>query len=124
MNALGSAASLVIRVLSPRIEPPEFFDDGSTARTATRRPSRVRLEPSVSISVDLPTPGAPVIPTRIAAPAPGARICTSARARAWWSLRRLSTSVIARASAARSPERSFRATASAEESPSPVIGRL
>ena len=31
----------VIRVLSPRIEPPERLDDGSTASTATRCPAPV-----------------------------------------------------------------------------------
>jgi hypothetical protein len=69
MKALGSTASRAIRVLSPRIEPPELFEEGSTARTATRWPAAVRLEPRTSISVDFPTPGGPVTPTRIAAPA-------------------------------------------------------
>ena len=80
MKALGSTASRAIRVLSPRIEPPELFEEGSTARTAMRWPAAVRLLPSVSISVDLPTPGTPVIPTRIAAPPWGASAWTSARA--------------------------------------------
>ena len=36
MNAHGSSESRPIRVLSPRIEPPESVLDGSIARTATR----------------------------------------------------------------------------------------
>ncbi len=60
-----------MRVLSARIEPPVRRDDGSTASTATLRPCVVRLWPSASISVDLPTPGAPVMPTRTALPVAG-----------------------------------------------------
>src|SRR5215831_13163692 len=55
--------------------------------------------------VDLPTPGAPVMPTRRAAPVWGRRRCTSWRADLWWSGRFDSMSVIARASTARSPAR-------------------
>ena len=67
MNAFGSWASRVIRVLSPRIQPPVSVDEGSTASTATLWPSSVRCVPSVSISVLLPTPGAPVMPIRVGA---------------------------------------------------------
>ena len=35
-NACSSLANRVIRVLSPRIEPPVRAEDGSTASTATR----------------------------------------------------------------------------------------
>jgi hypothetical protein len=42
MNALSSAASRAIRVLSARIEPPVRAEEGSTASTATRWPSPVR----------------------------------------------------------------------------------
>jgi hypothetical protein len=46
MNASGSTASRDIRVLSPRIDPPERADDGSTASTATFEPAAVRSTPS------------------------------------------------------------------------------
>ena len=57
-----------MRVLSPRIEPPVRVDDGSTASTATLWPLPVSMLPSASMVVDLPTPGAPVMPTRTALP--------------------------------------------------------
>jgi hypothetical protein len=80
MKPLGSADNFDMRVLSPRIEPPVRVDDGSTASTATLWPCAVRLEPSVSMVVDLPTPGTPVMPTRKALPVCGNSACTSARA--------------------------------------------
>jgi hypothetical protein len=46
MNAAGSTASRDMRVLSPRIEPPDRADDGSTASTATFEPAAVRSTPS------------------------------------------------------------------------------
>src|ERR1043166_1424927 len=55
--------------------------------------------------VDLPTPGVPVMPTRTAPPVCGSRSCTSLRAALWWSARRLSIRVMARASNERSPAR-------------------
>ncbi len=94
-----------MRVLSARIEPPVRAEDGSTASTATLWPSPVRWLPSASMVVDLPTPGAPVIPTRRAVPVCGRRLCTSWCAESWWSGRFDSTRVMARASAARSPLR-------------------
>ena len=83
IKAPGSRLSRSIRVLSPRIEPPVRADDGSTARTATRRPDAVSIEPKLSIKVDLPTPGVPVRPSLIAPPALGKRtaIRSSASAR-------------------------------------------
>jgi hypothetical protein len=42
MNAAGLRDSSSIRVLSPRIEPPERGLDGSTASTATRWPCAMR----------------------------------------------------------------------------------
>ena len=74
---MSDVASCAIRVLSPRIEPPVRVDDGSTASTATLWPWAVRKVPSVSMVVDLPTPGAPVMPTRIALPVCGSSSCTS-----------------------------------------------
>ncbi len=60
MKALGSRLSWSIRVLSPRIDPPEREEDGSTASTATRLPCAVSMVPNPSINVDFPTPGVPV----------------------------------------------------------------
>src|SRR5262245_45385627 len=60
--------------------------------------------------VDLPTPGDPVMPSRMALPVAGSNSCTSARAAFWWSARLLSISVMARASTARSPARTPRAS--------------
>ena len=71
MNAAGSAARRGIRVLSPRIEPPVRLEEGSTASTATRWPRPVSMVPNASMNVDLPTPGTPVMPTRIALPVCG-----------------------------------------------------
>ena len=65
IKALGSLDRTSIRVLSPRIEPPEREEVGSTASTATLRPRAVRWFPKASMNVDFPTPGAPVIPRRI-----------------------------------------------------------
>ena len=103
MKALPAAASLGMRVLSARIEPPVRFEEGSTASTATRWPLSVRYVPSASIVVDFPAPGMPVIPTRTALPVPGRSFCTSSRAAFWWSPRFDSISVMARATTARSP---------------------
>ena len=45
-NPFGSEERCVIRVLSPRIDPPVRFDVGSTARTATRCPCAIKLRPN------------------------------------------------------------------------------
>ena len=112
MKALRSTERRAMRVLSPRIEPPVREEEGSTASTATLWPASVRLEPSMSMVVDLPTPGTPVTPTRIAPPVAGSRRCKSAPACARWSGRRLSIRVMARASAARSPDSTRSASSS------------
>ncbi len=61
-----------MRIRSPRIAPPENGDDGSMASTATRSlPSIPRVRAcsmSRSVRVDLPAPGAPVIPIVYACP--------------------------------------------------------
>lgn len=64
---MGLTESRGIRVLSPRMDPPDFGDDGSTAMTA-RDCFRlfVRCAPSVSIRVLFPVPGAPVRPSLMA----------------------------------------------------------
>ena len=51
------------------------------------------------MKVDLPAPGAPEMPTRIALPVCGSSAASTASARAWWSRRVDSTSVMAFASA-------------------------
>ena len=63
-NASGRRVSSPILVLSPRIDPPVRLLEGSTASTATERPRSTMWSPSASMSVDLPAPGAPEIPTR------------------------------------------------------------
>jgi hypothetical protein len=60
-----------MRVLSPKMEPPDTLDDGSTANTATRWPSLIRYKPKASMKVDLPTPGTPLMPKRNALPVCG-----------------------------------------------------
>ena len=82
MKAASEFASRAIRVLSPRIEPPVRAEEGSTASTATLWPRPIRNMPSSSMVVDLPTPGEPVMPTRIALPVSGNSACTRSRAAA------------------------------------------
>ncbi len=65
------AASCSIRVLSPRIDPFETDDEGSTASTATRWPSSTSWRPKRSMKVLLPTPGTPEMPMRCAPPVSG-----------------------------------------------------
>src|SRR3954470_6245024 len=105
MNACGSTASRAIRVLSPRIEPPDRAADGSTASTAPFDPAAVRSTPSWSMKVDLPTPGTPLMPTRRAPPACGSSSTSSSCAASRWSARRDSTRVMARAIDRRFPAR-------------------
>ena len=52
MNASGRRASSSMRVLSPRIDPPERPDDGSTASTASV-PSPARIVPGTSRDASL-----------------------------------------------------------------------
>lgn len=104
MKALGSRLRRSIRVLSPKIEPPERVDDGSTAKTATRLPCPVSICPKLSIKVDLPTPGVPDSPMRSAdRSVPNAANNWAAAVRSWGRVD--STNVIARAKARRSPDR-------------------
>ena len=62
-----------MRVLSPRMEPPETVDDGSTASTATRWPRSIRYTPNDSMNVLFPTPGTPLMPMRSACPVRGSK---------------------------------------------------
>src|SRR5574343_1294097 len=90
-----------MRVLSPRIEPPDTVEDGSTASTATRWPCPIRYRPSASMKVDLPTPGTPLMPSRKDFPVWGSRPVSSSSASRRWSARMDSSSVIALAMARR-----------------------
>src|SRR5207244_12421414 len=110
--ASGAAARRGMRVLSPRMLPPESALEGSTASTATFFPRPTRWRPKASMKVLLPTPGTPLTPTRAARPVPGRRSSRSRCAARWWSARVLSTSVIALASARRLPARTSAASAS------------
>ena len=114
MNAFGSTASRAMRVLSPRIEPPDSALDGSIASTATRSPFSVSRLPSSSMKVLLPTPGTPVTPSRRAPPVAGKRRVRSACASAPSCSSRLSMSVIACAKIARSAARTPRSYSSRE----------
>ena len=68
MKAFFSLESCSIRVLSPRIDPPERSLLGSMARTASLRPCLTRCIPKVSIEVLFPAPGTPVMPIRMDLP--------------------------------------------------------
>ncbi len=106
MNACGSADKCSIRVLSPRMLPPEIGLDGSTVRTARRSPrSWITCIPSASMKVLLPTPGTPVMPTRRDFPVCGRIESSNRAARSASAGRRLSISVMARARTTRSPAR-------------------
>src|SRR5262245_25502245 len=109
MNASGATESRAMRVLSPRMLPPERALDGSTASTATRLPCAMRWRPKASMNVLLPTPGTPVMPTRAARPVDGSSTSRRRWAASWWSVRVLTTSVMALARARRSPARRSRA---------------
>ena len=63
MKTPGSVAWSCIRTRSPRMAPPLKGEVGSTARTATSWSWARRYPISVLVSVDLPAPGAPVMPT-------------------------------------------------------------
>ena len=99
MKAASLTESRSMRVLSPRIEPPDTLDDGSIASTATRCPRSIRSSPSASMKVDLPTPGTPEMPRRIACRCRQAR--RAARRRAPMVVPVDSSSVIALATARR-----------------------
>ncbi|MBA7564993.1 hypothetical protein ES708_06662 [subsurface metagenome] len=95
INALGSAASFSILVLSPIILPLERALLGSMAKTASFLSNPVTYVPSASINVLLPTPGTPVIPTRTDFPQRGRHCSIISWAITWWSDKELSISVIA-----------------------------
>src|SRR5262245_43604346 len=103
MKAAWRRDSSSIRVLSPRIEPPPRLDEGSMASTASERPRSSSDRPKRSMKVDLPTPGTPVMPSRTDLPVCGNTAASNASARSRWSVRVDSISVMAWASARRSP---------------------
>src|SRR4051812_39360220 len=77
----SSRGSCWIRTRSPSSDPPETFEDGSTARTATLRPLPRQSGSSADSSDDLPAPGGPVRPIRwdrgsIPASSSSARACS------------------------------------------------
>ena len=81
MKARSLRDSSSMRVLSPRIEPPPRFDEGSIASTASERPFSMSESPKRSMKVDLPTPGTPVMPSRTDFPECGNTSASSASAR-------------------------------------------
>ena len=90
-----------MRVLSPRMEPPDTLLEGSTASTATRCPCWIKYRPNASMNVLLPTPGTPLMPSRNALPVCGNNAVSKASAWARWSARVDSSKVIALAMARR-----------------------
>ena len=90
-----------MRVLSPRMEPPDTVDEGSMASTATRSPRSTRYTPSASMKVLLPTPGTPLMPRRSDWPVCGSNAVSSSSPWARWSARVDSSSVMALAMARR-----------------------
>ena len=59
---------LPMRTRSPKMAPPENGEEGSMARMPTRSPSRRIAATRSLVSVDLPAPGGPVMPTVVASP--------------------------------------------------------
>ena len=105
MKALGSVESSSMRVLSPRMLPLDRSLLGSMARTAIFLPMLVKCLPKASMKVLLPTPGTPVMPMRSECPAWGRHRSMTSCAIRWWSVFRLSASVMARLRMTRSPFR-------------------
>ena len=71
MKAAGNWQSRSMRVLSPRILPPDRELVGSIVSTAIFWPRSTSWQPKDSMNVLLPTPGTPVMPTRLALPVKG-----------------------------------------------------
>ncbi len=109
MKTSSSAACACMRTRSPSSAPPVIGLDGSTAMTATVRPTRRTSTIKAATSVDLPDPGGPVIPTRCARPAVG----YNRRSAASPTADRFSTAVRRRASASRSPSTAALASSTA-----------
>ena len=103
MKARASRLSRSMRVLSPRMLPPDRLLEGSMVSTATAWPLSTSTQPSASMNVLLPTPGTPVMPTRLALPVRGNTRCRTSCAAFSSNVAWLSISVIARDSTTRSP---------------------
>src|SRR4051812_43453593 len=108
----SSRGSCSMRARSPSSEPPERFDDGSTASTATVRPSPRQADTSADRSDDLPAPGGPVTPTRCA-PSAAPTSPSSAAARSRPAGERSSITFSAAGPAVRSPDRRRRPSSAA-----------
>mmetsp|Transcript_5039 Transcript_5039/g.11033 ORF Transcript_5039/g.11033 Transcript_5039/m.11033 type:complete len:213 (+) Transcript_5039:659-1297(+) len=63
-NACSWRESSAMRVLSPKMLPPDRCDDGSMVITASFSPELAICMPRFSIRVDLPAPGGPQMPRR------------------------------------------------------------
>jgi hypothetical protein len=81
-------------------------EDGAAGATTTGRPPApppwpfaISASPSASMKVDLPAPGTPEMPTRIDCRCAAAALRSTCAARAWWSRRVDSISVMVLASA-------------------------
>src|SRR5580700_8939607 len=107
MKTPSSVACSCMRIRSPSSAPPVNGDVGSTASTATRRPAARNARSSAPVTVDLPTPGAPVRPMIRAPPVSGRRSFMTERT---WR-ESSSTSEISRARARMSPARALSSSA-------------
>jgi len=83
MKASSRWLSNSMRVLSPRMEPPDTDDDGSTASTASFLPCSINQTPRASMKVDLPAPGTPEMPMRMVLPVFGNSAFSTCCARCW-----------------------------------------
>src|SRR5580700_7696947 len=108
MKTPSSVACSCMRIRSPSSAPPVNGDVGSTASTATRRPAARNALSSAPVTVDLPTPGAPVRPMTRAPPVSDRRSFMTERT--WGDSS--STSEISRARARMSPARALSSSAS------------
>ena len=70
-KAAGKLLRVGMRVLSPRMAPPDDLEEGSIANTATLWPSLTISQPKASMRLDLPAPGGPEMPIRKASPGGG-----------------------------------------------------
>ena len=61
-KAAGKLLRVDMRVLSPRMAPPDDLEEGSIANTATLWPWLTISQPRASMRLDLPAPGGPEIP--------------------------------------------------------------
>ena len=117
-NTLSASETSVIRIRSPSRAPPETTLVGSTDSTAARW-TVPYCSANLPISVDLPAPGGPEIPTNWARPAWGSRTPSNVSKPS----ARRSTQVRARASERMSPFRRPSAKCSGLVGPAAVVIR-